>query len=173
MAMQMLEAGGLPALTDGARPPDEDNPRGYYELEAAKAAARDVSWVAGARGRAVKVIPRLLPALPAAHAYRVVVMRRPLPEIRASQDAMLARSGSTTGAMEGATFERLFARELARAEAWLRSRPHIPVLELFYPDVVADPPAAARALDTFLGGDLDTDAMARTVAPHLHRQRVS
>src|ERR1700732_1557774 len=33
LLMQMLEAGGIPVLTDGVRHPDVSNPRGYYELE--------------------------------------------------------------------------------------------------------------------------------------------
>ncbi len=33
LMMQMLAAGGLPALTDGARAADADNPRGYLEFE--------------------------------------------------------------------------------------------------------------------------------------------
>ncbi len=36
LMMQMLEAGGMPVLTDDLREADEDNPRGYYELEAVK-----------------------------------------------------------------------------------------------------------------------------------------
>ena len=35
MMMQMLDAGGLPIFTDQKRAADGDNPRGYYELEAA------------------------------------------------------------------------------------------------------------------------------------------
>jgi hypothetical protein len=34
LMMQMLDAGGLKALTDNVRSGDEDNPRGYFELEA-------------------------------------------------------------------------------------------------------------------------------------------
>jgi hypothetical protein len=29
LMMQMISAGGIPALTDNVRPADEDNPRGY------------------------------------------------------------------------------------------------------------------------------------------------
>ena len=37
MMMKMLAAGGMPILTDNARVPDDDNPRGYFELEKVKA----------------------------------------------------------------------------------------------------------------------------------------
>ena len=36
MMMQMIEAGGIPVLTDHQRTRDEDNPKGYYEFEPVK-----------------------------------------------------------------------------------------------------------------------------------------
>ena len=54
--MQMLQAGGMPVLTDGERSADESNPRGYLELEAVKLTRSDAGWVAEATGKAVKVI---------------------------------------------------------------------------------------------------------------------
>ena len=36
LMMQLLEAGGMPLITDGERGADVDNPRGYYEWEAIK-----------------------------------------------------------------------------------------------------------------------------------------
>ena len=36
MMMKMLEAGGIPPLTDHIRTADVDNPKGYYEFERAK-----------------------------------------------------------------------------------------------------------------------------------------
>jgi hypothetical protein len=41
--MQMLEAGGMPIVTDSIREPDEDNPRGYYEFEKVKEIKEDAS----------------------------------------------------------------------------------------------------------------------------------
>ena len=58
--MQMLTAGGLPALKDDWRAPDPSNPRGYFEYEPVKKLANESSWMADARGKAVKVIHRLL-----------------------------------------------------------------------------------------------------------------
>jgi hypothetical protein len=56
MMMQMLEAGGLPILSDDARKADESNPEGYREMERVKELARggDASWLRKARGRAIK-----------------------------------------------------------------------------------------------------------------------
>ena len=36
MLMQILNAGEIPVSFDLSRPPDENNPKGYYELEGGK-----------------------------------------------------------------------------------------------------------------------------------------
>jgi hypothetical protein len=44
--MKMLEAGGIPPLTDQVRQADQDNPRGYYEFERVrKLKEGDYAWV--------------------------------------------------------------------------------------------------------------------------------
>src|SRR5437763_895686 len=93
--MQMLQAGGLLPLTDGLRPADESNPRGYFEYEPVKRLRTDRSWLPQARGHAVKVIHLLLRELPldGSLAYRIVFMRRPIEEVLASQHALLQRAG--------------------------------------------------------------------------------
>ena len=42
MMMQMLEAGGMPIVTDHVRKPDDDNLRGYYEFEKVKQIAGQI-----------------------------------------------------------------------------------------------------------------------------------
>ncbi len=49
MLMQMLDAAGLPALTDGVR--TTDNPRGYLEFEAVKQVHKDNKWFDSAKVR--------------------------------------------------------------------------------------------------------------------------
>ncbi|MBM3861905.1 MAG: tetratricopeptide repeat protein, partial [Verrucomicrobia bacterium] len=89
--MQMLRAGGLPVLTDGARAADENNPRGYFEFEKAKQLATDNSWLTSAKGKVVKIVTQLLRALPSSNEcrYRVIFMQRNLDEVIASQQKML------------------------------------------------------------------------------------
>ena len=64
MMMQILEAGGIPILTDNIRKFDEDNPKGYYEFEPVKKTKNDPSWVPKAKGKAIKIIYRLIQDLP-------------------------------------------------------------------------------------------------------------
>ena len=66
MAMRMLEAAGVSIVVDGVREADEDNPKGYFELERVKDLAQenDWGWLQDARGKAIKVISFLLRFLP-------------------------------------------------------------------------------------------------------------
>jgi hypothetical protein len=172
LAMQMLRAGGLPVLADAMRAPDADNPAGYLEYQPVLRTATDASWVAQARGHAVKVIYALLRQLPPGFEYRVLWMRRRLEEVMASQEQMLARSGAQAGAdLPRERLAAVFATQLAETEAWLAQQPGFRTLVLEYREVVADPPAAAGAIDDFFGGRLDRDAMASVVDPTLYRQR--
>ncbi len=172
LAMQMLRAGGVPLLTDALRPPDADNPRGYLEYAPVLRTATDASWVAQAPGKAVKVVYALLRQLPPGFEYRVLWMRRRLGEVIASQERMLARRGAPAdAALSRERLAAVFAAQLAETEAWLAQQPSFRVLALAYTEVVADPQRAARAIDAFLGGGLDREAMAGAVDPLLVRQR--
>ena len=51
LMMQILEAAGIPILTDQKRKPDEDNPKGYYEYEKVKQLKTDQAWLKNAQGR--------------------------------------------------------------------------------------------------------------------------
>lgn len=171
LAMRMLEAGGWPLQVDAARPADPDNPRGYYEYAPVKAIRRDTSWVAAARGRAVKVVCPLVFALPVGFAYRVVWMRRPLEELLASQRAMLRRRGAPEAEQDEARLAELFRAQERELRDWLGARAGIRSLALDYPSLCADPRPAARALADLVDAPLDVVAMAACVEPALYRQR--
>ncbi len=81
MLMQMLAAGGLAVLSDGLRAADEDNPRGYLELERAKTLLKDSRWLFGARGKAIKIVAPLLVGLPEDLPCRVILSERDLDEV--------------------------------------------------------------------------------------------
>ncbi len=169
--MQMLGAGGLPLLCDGARPPDADNPRGYFEYAPVKRTARDPGWVAGATGRAVKVVHALLRFLPPEREYRVLLARRRIAEVLRSQERMLARRGRHPQPLAPERLAAVLARQLEEAEAWMAAQAGWRVLRIDFGALVADPPEAARAIDLFLGGGLERAAMAAAVDPALHRER--
>ncbi len=170
MMMQMLAAGGLDLVADAQRVPDADNPRGYFELEAVKRLhLGEHAWCESALGKAVKVVAPLLPALPRAYPLRILFMDRALSEVVASQQAMLKRQGKRPGAAE--TLAHTYSRQLDGLAALLDAHPRARLLRVSHRDTLADPLKTAIRVAGFLGGGLDVEAMARAVAPDLHRQR--
>jgi hypothetical protein len=171
MVMQMLTAGGLPALVDGLREADEDNPLGYLEYEPVKRLAHDSSWLGDAKDKCVKVVAPLLPLVPADVACRIIFIERDLDEVLASQAQMLIRRGEKTGDTP-ARRDRLkqeYGRLIVRVKALLVSRPGTRLLCLRRSAVVSDPEAAARTINGFVGGHLDIGLMAMQVKPELNR----
>jgi hypothetical protein len=170
MMMRMLAAGGLPVLSDGRRAADADNPRGYFELQAARRTAYDPAWVDGARGRVVKVTSDLLPHLPTHLAYRVVFMRRPLEQVLRSQRAMLERLDEPSR-HTAEQAHRALAKHLVEVEAWLEVAAHMRALPVEYEDVLAEPTPQVVRITQFLERDLRLAAMTGAVEPALRRQR--
>ena len=176
MIMGMLAAGGLGLLTDGRRAPDEDNPRGYYELEAVKTLdtpGSDCAWLRQAPGRALKVTSFLLPHLPDSYEYRIVLVRRDLREVLASQRRMLERRGEPAGVRSDEEMARLFADHLSQLEGALGRRRNCRVLVVEHRAALQWPEATARRISEFLGGGLDVQKMVQSIDPGLYRQRVT
>jgi hypothetical protein len=169
LVMHMLAAGGYPVLADETRPPDDHNPRGYLEYAPVKALRRDSSWLPEARGRAVKVIHALVSVLPEGCDYRLVLVRRDLHEVVASQEAMLPQP--LEGGLGADRLVEIFASQLAELETWLAGQPHFRVLRLEHAALLSEPRAAAEQLAAFLDGGLDAAAMAAVVDPALYRQK--
>ena len=172
MAMKMLHAGGVPVLPDGLRAPDASNPNGYLELERVKSLDKPghTAWLAGARGKAVKVISFLLTHLPDSYDYQVVFMQRALDEVIASQNQMLESRGADPGAPDDRT-RALYTEHLAQVERFLAHRPCFSTLVLRYDDTLKAPREQAARLNAFLGGKLDVEKMAAVTEPALHRHR--
>jgi LPS sulfotransferase NodH len=170
LMMQMLAAGGIEVMTDEIREADTDNPRGYLELERVKKTKTDPSWVADARGRAVKMVSALLYDLPANETYRIVFMRRHFDEMLASQEKMLERLGKPAAPRD--QIVNSYNVHLQRLEEWLAKQSHMTLLEVSYNELVENPQHEAQRVCEFLGGEPDVEAMCSAVDPSLYRNRV-
>ncbi|MFN2426766.1 MAG: sulfotransferase family protein [Candidatus Binatia bacterium] len=173
MLMRMLEAGGIPALTDGQRTADDDNPLGYFELEAVKALPAEAAWLEDAAGRSVKVVSALLDKLPRTHRYRVIFLEREIEEVLASQRRMLERRGEPTNRVSDDAMASMFRKHVAGVLERAQQRTEVRLATIAHAEVLASAHDAARRLDEFLGGGLDTTAMAAAVDVSLWRQRAS
>jgi hypothetical protein len=134
---------------------------------------RNRDWLPEARGKAVKIVAPLLPALPEDIACRIVFVDRNLDEILASQRQMLLRSGKAPeeDPAREARLKQEYGRTVLRVRKHLANRPNTHVLHLHRNAILADPRSASAAINSFLGGTWDAEAMAAAVRPELHRQR--
>lgn len=178
LMMQMIEAGGLPVLSDGERKADTDNPKGYLEWERIKQLPKHGGLIAEAEGKVVKVISQLLLSLPQApsYDYRIVFMQRPLPEVLKSQDEMLRRRGNVdsvaTSDSEASAIGEAFQRHLIEVNQWLASKDNILVSRIHYHRVLREPKIVAEEIAAFLRVPLDIEAMVRQVDGSLYRNRM-
>jgi len=172
MMMKMLEAGGIPPLTDEIREADKDNPKGYYEFERVKQMDKgDVEWLSQAGGQAVKVISALLQHLPEEYEYKVIFMERHMPEILASQRKMLVHRGEDADEMDDQQMATLFQKHVQKIRQWLDEQENFSTLHVHYSNALADPLTTARQVDHFLDWDLDVEKMVGVVDPDLYRNR--
>lgn len=158
MMMQMLVAGGYPALSDDRRPPDASNPQGYFEYEPVTRLHSQSGWIPQARGRGLKVVAPLLRFLPLARLdpapleYRVVFMRRDPVQVVASQLRMLRNLGRGLDAPPSeSVLIRAMQQELESADRWV-GRHAAAVLHVDYAATLKDPLTSALQLAVFLPG---------------------
>ena len=172
MMMRMLDQGGLAPVTDGLRESDEDNPKGYYEVELVKSLKKqeDKSWIGTAEGKVIKVISSLLKDLPAGLRYDVIFMNRSIDEVIASQNKMIARRGEKAGG-DDQQIRKLYEQHLGAIKAWLAKQENFRVLEVSYNDTMQDAGRQAERVRDFLGFPLDVSKMAQAVDDQLYRNR--
>jgi hypothetical protein len=163
----------VPPLTDEKRAADESNPKGYYEEERVKKLRENNSWLRDCRGKVVKVVSPLLDAIPGDERYKVVFVRRRMPEILASQRAMMERMGSKDSGVDDSQMATFFQKHLADIQKWIDERDNVDAVYLDFHEVVADPMEAAAKVRDFLELDAPAEKMAGVVEPKLYRERVT
>jgi hypothetical protein len=173
MMMRMLDAGGVPILSDGEREADIDNPKGYYELERIKELEHetDKSYLREGRGKAVKAISFLIKDLPDENDYRVIFMRRDLDEVLASQKKMIDRLESSDTDAEAEAMREAFRNDIVRVRLYCRNQPNFELVEVHYKAAIEDPAGVAKTVNVFLGGSLDEASMREAVDRSLYRNR--
>ena len=169
LMMQMLQQGGIPALTDAIRVADADNPRGYFEFERVKKTKDDASWLPEARGKAVKLVSSLLYDLPATEKFRVIFLHRNLDEMLDSQEKMLQRLQRPAAPRE--QIKSSFVIHLQRLFAWLPAQSHLQLQEVSYNNLLGEPESEIERIAGFLDGVPSPALMLAAIDPSLYRNR--
>ena len=170
--MRALEKGGINLLTDNLRTADDDNPRGYYELEIAKKLPKgEFEWLKEAEGKAVKIISELLKYLPPTYSYKVIFMHRNMEEILASQKKMLINRNENTLKVDDKKMAGMFTKHLRQIDEWVNSQDNFKRIEINYNKMMENPLPWFEQTAFFLGAALDVQKMKGVVDSRLYRQR--
>ncbi len=168
LLMQMLQAGGVEILSDQKRKPDQNNPKGYLELEAVKRLSEDNSCLKGQTGKAVKVISYLLKYLPKNQKYKIIFINRNMKEILKSQQKMLGEIEENYPK----TLIKAFHKELHNIKQWAEKQLNIQILNLHYKDVIKKPAEQIDRIIKFLNISLDKQEMIAVIDPSLYRTKL-
>ena len=170
MLMQILEAGGLSLAFDTeSRPPDENNPKGYFELEGGKVINKLMDGqfpLEKYKGRFVKITAFGLKFLPPGK-YKIIYSRRNMEEILDSMEKMARIDDKDRDATRNA-----FTKLDKMIRNLISERDDIDVLFFDYNQTLQDPAKSAAEINEFLEiGDLDIEEMTAAVDKRLYRNR--
>lgn len=168
--MQILHAGGVPTAFDtSSRPPDESNPKGYYELEGGKIINKLMDGtfpLTKYRGKFIKITAYGLKFLPPGN-YKIIYTERKIDEILDSMEKM-AKIQDENRDETRESFIKLneMIKEL------INKRSDTEVLLVNYNDIISHPEINIKKVYDFIGSsDIDLDKMIEAVDKKLYRQR--
>jgi hypothetical protein len=101
----------------------------------------------------------------------VIFVRRHMAEILASHRKMLINRNEDPDKMDDAQMAVLFEKHVKQVEQWLAEQPTMKMLYVHYSDILAEPLSQITRINEFLGGRLNTEAMAQAIDPNLYRNR--
>ncbi len=170
MLMQILVAGGAPTTFDTeSRPPDDNNPKGYFELEGGKIINRLMEGqfpMQDHRGEFIKITAYGLKFLPPGN-YKIIYSQRNIDEILDSMEKMAkVRDDKREETRE------VFIKLNTMIMELIKEREYVDVLFVDYNRIISDPEAHIREIYDFLGSEeFDLEKMVATVDERLYRKR--
>ncbi len=170
MLMQILDAGGIPSAFDqNSRPADDDNPRGYYELEGGKIInklMKEEFSFEPYKGMFIKITAYGLKFLPKGD-YKIIYSQRNIEEILDSMEKM-AKIKDENRNDTRVVFTKLNDMIIQR----IKEREDVEVLFVNYNEIVSNPAENVTKIYDFLGSEeFDLDKMIASVDKSLYRKR--
>ena len=169
MLMQILYNGGYPVAADKKRPPDENNPKGYYELEGGKIINKLIQNqfpFDEYKGKIIKITAYGLKYLPTAD-YNIIYSERNIEEILDSMEKM----AQITDENRNETKE-VFLKLNSFIKKQIKERSDCNVLFVNYNRILEDPDQHIKEIHDFLNQqEADLKSMIKTVDKKLYRNR--
>ncbi len=170
MLMQILHAGGLPmAYEHSSRPPDDDNPKGYFELEGGKIISRlmDQTFpLEEYKGKFVKITAYGLKYLPSGN-YKIIYSQRNIEEILDSMEKMAKIKDD-----ERDDTRIVFTKLNEMIIKLINAREDARILFVNYNAIMTNPEENIKKIYDFLDSeDIDYEKMLSVVDEKLYRKR--
>ncbi len=171
LMMQILQACGIPVLSDHSRPADEHNPRGYFEFQAVKTLKHDPTWLSMAVGKAVKIVSHLLFYLPNHFHYKIIFMLRHLDEVIHSQNKMLKNEKTNNVFNVDPTLKIQLMTHLLKVHQWMQSQKQIEFVQIHFNQLFSTPESELLKLTHFLNIQCDLNNILPVLDSKLYRSR--
>jgi hypothetical protein len=169
MMMQILHAGELPIAFDGSRQPDENNPKGYYELEGGKIINKLMNGSFSFdehKGKFIKITAYGLKYLPVGK-YKIIYMDRNIEEILDSMEKMAAIKDENRDETR-----KSFIKLDKLIKNLITNRDDVDVLLINYNEMISSPEVNIKKIINFLDlSDVNLDKMLQSIDKKLYRQR--
>ncbi len=170
MLMQILHAGGVPmAFDNSTRPPDDSNPKGYFELEGGKIInklMKETFPFEKFKGQFIKITAYGLKFLPSGH-YRVIYSERNIEEILDSMEKMARIEDNNRSDTRD-----VFVKLNTVIKDLIMKREDMDVLLVNYNQILANPKDSIKKIHDFLdSSDLSIEQMVSCVDQKLYRKR--
>lgn len=169
MMMQILRAGGIRTSFDDSRLPDQNNPKGYYELEGGKIINKlmDGSFPLNRyRGKFIKITAYGLKFLPLGK-YKIIYSERNIEEILDSMEKMIGKEDSNREETR-----ETFIKLNTIVKKYIQEREDMDVLLVNYNNILSNPKNNISKILDFL--EMPNDILAQmidAVDNKLYRQR--
>ena len=169
MMMQILNAGELPMAFDNSRQPDENNPKGYYELEGGKIINKLMNGSFSFdkhKGKFVKITAYGLKYLPPGN-YKIIYIERNIEEILDSMEKMAGIKDKNRDETR-----KSFVKLNQMIKNFIANRDDVKVLYVNYSEMISNPEHSIRIIVSFLNlSDVNLDKMMQSIDKKLYRQR--
>lgn len=166
LMMQLLEKAGLSIHADHQRKEDNNNPQGYYELEAVKGIVKNNSFLQDVSGKVVKIVAPLPIYIDLSLEYRFIFMIRDLDEVLQSQEIMVQKNQEA----EREKFKKIYQGHIEKTKAFLTIN-SIPFIVIDYNNMMNQPTVELTKLIDFLSLPSNLDDLLPSINPALYRNK--
>lgn len=166
LMMQLFKAANASIATDSIREEDENNPNGYYELEAVKGIVKNNTFLKEQDGKAIKIVAPLVTFIDLSLEYRVVFMLRDLDEVVQSQEKMLGKDQKDLKEK----FKTLYASHIEKSRQFLLGH-QIPFIEIPHRELLQNPDASLQRLIDFCAWETPLEELKSIIDDSLYRNR--